>query len=118
MKNIQKEIFSLLEGEGFASKTTVTDEKEIEKLSQMENLPENISKYVSQEFGFNAKEVYYKSERAKASAEEMDLYIKLKQLKEISIIKKCCLFFAVVTALGLVGILIWGINISSMLSGF
>lgn len=118
MKNIQKEIFSLLEGEGFASKAKVTDKEEIEKLSQMENLPENISKFVSQEFGYDGKDVYYKSERAKASVEEIDLYIKLKQLKEISIIKKCCLFFAVVTALGLIGILIWGINIASMLSSF
>lgn len=102
MKKIKTEINLMLENEELAQRILINDGERVASLSRTADKPDGIEEYGSS---------YYDFKKAQFDDSEIDLYIKLRQLKNLDTIKKCCIFFVVLAAVGLAVSLICGINV-------
>lgn len=107
MKKLKTEINLLLEKEGLSKRVRIKDEAKISELKSTTDIPNGIDMY-----GMD----YFEFAKAEFSDSELNMYIKLRQLKALDIIKKCCVFFTVIVSIGVLIALIFGINLASALS--
>ncbi len=101
-KNMKKELRRLRLVHDLVVKTDCAaqeNEKFAEIVKSGNALPENVFEYVNSD-GVRMGE-FYKISDSELSPEEKEEYIKLKQSRDINIIRNCVIFFTVLTALGL-----------------
>ena len=108
MKNIRQEIKDLKRVVGLAWKDKCTQaESEKFKHISVDNLPENIS--FDADYG-----EYYKYQEADVSEEEKQEFYTLKQLSYLKSIRKCLIFFVVLTIISLIASVIIGLVVASL----